>query len=59
MYGVGSYANRAWKVCDVLIKFSPTGCTSIRIIVTLGYEYRLFLAVTRRYLNELNELVGS
>jgi hypothetical protein len=29
----------------VLIGFSPAGCTSIRIVVTLGYEYRLFVAV--------------
>jgi hypothetical protein len=25
--------------------FFPVGCTWIRIIVTLGYEYRLFVAV--------------
>jgi hypothetical protein len=30
---------------SVLIEFSPVGCTSIRITVTLGYEYRLFVAV--------------
>jgi hypothetical protein len=29
----------------VLIEVSPVGCTSIRIIVTLRYEYRLFVAV--------------
>jgi hypothetical protein len=32
------------SVC-VLIGFSPVGCTSIRIAVTLGYEYRLFVTV--------------
>jgi hypothetical protein len=28
-----------------LMKFSPAGCTSIQIVVTLGYEYRLFVVV--------------
>jgi hypothetical protein len=45
MYGLGSYANRAWKACDVLVGFSPTGCTSIWITATLGYEDHLFAAV--------------
>jgi hypothetical protein len=42
MYGRGPYEDRA---CGVLIKFSPAWCTSIRIIATLRYEYRLFVAV--------------
>jgi hypothetical protein len=37
-YGRGSYVDRVWKACDVLVGFSPVGCTSIRIAVTLGYE---------------------
>jgi hypothetical protein len=37
--------NQAWKACDVLIGFSPTGRTSIQIVVTLEYKYRLFVAV--------------
>jgi hypothetical protein len=36
--GRGSYADRAWKVYDVLIRFCPGGCTSIRIVTTLEYE---------------------
>jgi hypothetical protein len=39
-YGRGSYVDREWKACGVLIGFSPTECTSIQIAVTLGYEYR-------------------
>jgi hypothetical protein len=35
--------NQAWKACGVLIGVSPAGCTSIRIAVTLGYEYLLFV----------------
>jgi hypothetical protein len=31
-----------WRVDQV----SPTGCTLIRITVTLGYEYHLFVAVS-------------
>jgi hypothetical protein len=46
MYGPGSYVNRAWKACSVLIGFFPVGCISIRIVVTLGYKYRLFVAVS-------------
>jgi hypothetical protein len=38
MCDLGPYADRAWKACDVLVRFSPVGCTSIRIAVTLGYE---------------------
>jgi hypothetical protein len=26
------------SVCVMCIEFSPVGCTSIRIVVTLGYE---------------------
>jgi hypothetical protein len=44
-YGRGAYADWAWKACGMLVGFFPTGCTSIRIVVTLGYEYRLFVAV--------------
>jgi hypothetical protein len=37
-----AYVGRAWtgvgSVRDVLVGFSPAGCTSIRIAVTLGYE---------------------
>jgi hypothetical protein len=45
MYGWGPYADRVWKVCGVLIRFFPTGCTSIQITVSLRYEYRLFMSV--------------
>jgi hypothetical protein len=34
-YGHGPYADRAWKACGVLVRFSTAGCTSIRIAVTL------------------------
>jgi hypothetical protein len=37
-YGLGPYADWAWDACDVLAAFPPTGCTSIRITVTPGYE---------------------
>jgi hypothetical protein len=37
-YGRGPYADRAWKACGVLVGFSPTRCTSIRIAATLEYE---------------------
>jgi hypothetical protein len=37
-YGLGPYTNRAWDACGVLVGFSPTGCTSIQITVTLRYE---------------------
>jgi hypothetical protein len=37
--------DRAWKACGVLVGFFPAGCTLIQITVTLGYEYRLFVAV--------------
>jgi hypothetical protein len=37
-----AYTRRTWtgvgSIRVVLIGFSPTGCTSIRIAVTLGYE---------------------
>jgi hypothetical protein len=37
-----AYVGRTWSgvgsVRVVLVGFSPAGCTSIRIIVTLGYE---------------------
>jgi hypothetical protein len=32
-------------MCDMLIGFSLVGYTSIQITVTLGCEYRLFVAV--------------
>jgi hypothetical protein len=38
MYGPGPYADWAFKTCGVLVRFSPAGCTSIQIVVTLGYE---------------------
>jgi hypothetical protein len=37
-YGLGPYMGWAWKSCGVLVGFSPAGCTSIRITVTLRYE---------------------
>jgi hypothetical protein len=37
-YGLGLYTDRAWKACGMLVGFSPVGCTSIRIAVTLRYE---------------------
>jgi hypothetical protein len=33
-YGLGPYADWAWDACDVLVRFSRTGCISIWIIVT-------------------------
>jgi hypothetical protein len=44
-YGRGSYVNRAWKACGMLVGFFPVGCTLIQIIVTLRYEYRLFVTI--------------
>jgi hypothetical protein len=44
-YDRGSYVDRAWKACGVLVGFSLAECTSIRITVNLGYEYCLFVAV--------------
>jgi hypothetical protein len=44
---VQDYVNRAWKACGVLIGFSLARCISIRIAVTLGYEYRLFVTVSK------------
>jgi hypothetical protein len=38
-------------VCGVLVGFSPTGCTSIQIVMTLGYEYRLFVTIFRYLTN--------
>jgi hypothetical protein len=37
-YGLGPYVDWAWIACDVLVGFSPAGCTLIRIAATLGYE---------------------
>jgi hypothetical protein len=44
-YGHGPYADWVWDARGVLIIFSPTYYTSIQIVVTLGYEYHLFVAV--------------
>jgi hypothetical protein len=41
-YDRESYVDWAWKACDVLVRFSPVGCTLIWIASTLSYEYRLF-----------------
>jgi hypothetical protein len=38
MYGLGPYADWAWKACVVLVRFSPVGCTSIQITATLEYK---------------------
>jgi hypothetical protein len=45
MYDQEPYVDRSWKMCGVLIGFFPVVCTSIQIVGTLRYEYRLFLAV--------------
>jgi hypothetical protein len=37
-YGLGPYADGAWAMCDVLVRFSLARCTSIWIVVTLGYK---------------------
>jgi hypothetical protein len=37
-YGPGPYANWTLEAWDMLVRFSPAGCTSIRITATLGYE---------------------
>jgi hypothetical protein len=44
-YGRGSYVDRVWKTCDVLVGFFFVGCISIQIVVTLRYEYHLFVTV--------------
>jgi hypothetical protein len=44
-YGLRPYADWAWDACGILVRFSPAGCTSIRIIATLKYEYCLFAVV--------------
>jgi hypothetical protein len=40
-----AYVGRTWTDVEslrgVLVRFSPAGCTSIRITVTLGYEKSL------------------
>jgi hypothetical protein len=46
--------------CDVLVGFSPVGCTLIQIAATLGYEYHLFVTVinalmTLLYFNYLSD----
>jgi hypothetical protein len=38
IYDRGSFVDWAWKACDVLIGFFPTGYTSIQIAGSLGYE---------------------
>jgi hypothetical protein len=45
IYGRWSYTDWAWKACVVLVKIFPAGCTLIRIIATLRYVYRLFVAL--------------
>jgi hypothetical protein len=45
MYGQGPYAYRDWNACGVDMS-TAIGCTSIQIVMTLEYEYRLFLAVS-------------
>jgi hypothetical protein len=42
----GTIRESSMESIGVLIGFSPAGCRSIRIGVTLGYEYRLFVAVS-------------
>jgi hypothetical protein len=37
-YGLLPYADRAWKVCGILVGFSSARCTSIQIAATFGYE---------------------
>jgi hypothetical protein len=37
-YGLEWYADWAWDVCGVLVRFSPAGCILIRIAAILGYE---------------------
>jgi hypothetical protein len=44
-YGRWPYVDWSWNACSVLVGFPPARCTSIRIAVTLGYEYRLFMTV--------------
>jgi hypothetical protein len=41
-YGLGPYADWACDACDILVGFSPVGCISIRIAVTLRNEWPLF-----------------
>jgi hypothetical protein len=41
----GTIRQSSVETCGVLIGFFPIGCTSIQITATLGYEYRLFVAV--------------
>jgi hypothetical protein len=38
MYDPRPYADWAWKVCGMLVRFSPAWCTSIRLTATLRYE---------------------
>jgi hypothetical protein len=37
-YGLGSYAYWAWDAYDMLVRFPPVWCTSIRTAATFGYE---------------------
>jgi hypothetical protein len=45
-----AYEWRTWtgtgSIRVVCIGFSPAGCISIQIAVTLGYEYHLFVVVS-------------
>jgi hypothetical protein len=45
-------------VCDMLIWFSPVGCTSIRITTTLGYE-AMFVCASAFELLEKLTCIGS
>jgi hypothetical protein len=44
-YGPGPYTDWAWKACGVLVGFSPTGCTSIRITWLSDMINHLFVVV--------------
>jgi hypothetical protein len=49
-YDRGSYADRVWKACYVLIGFSPTRCTSIWITVTLANPIMILVRINHHCL---------
>jgi hypothetical protein len=53
-----AHTKRTWtgmgSICVVLVRFSPAGCTSIRIAVTLGYEQQLVRDCHQVVIYEIN-----
>jgi hypothetical protein len=57
MYDRIPYTDRAWKVCGMLIGFSPAGCTLIRITATIKdktIKDKFLIPVVEELLDELH-----